>query len=60
MRRLLDHLVWAAVIAATIGALTFGPRSPQLDSEPAPRFMTGPTVADVLRANGFDPALFIE
>ena len=60
MRRLLDLLVWAAVIAATIGALSFGPRSPKLDSEPVPRFMTGPTAADVIRADGFDPALVIE
>jgi hypothetical protein len=60
MRRLLDLLVWAAVIAATIGALTFGTRSPQPNSEPVPRSMTGPTAADVLRAHGFDPALVIE
>jgi hypothetical protein len=60
MRRLLDLLVWAAVIVATIGALMFGTASPKLNAEPNPRFMTGPTAADVLRANGFDPALFIE
>jgi hypothetical protein len=60
MRRLLDHLVWAAVIAVTIGAIMVGTPSPRLNAEPIPRFMTGPTVADVIRANGFDPALFIE
>jgi hypothetical protein len=60
MRRLLDHLVWAAVIAATIGAVTFGTRSPRPDSGPIPRFMTGPTAAELVRANGEDPALVIE
>jgi hypothetical protein len=60
MRRLLDHLVWAAVIAATIGALMFGTPSPKLNAEPIPGYKDGPTAEDVLRANGFDPALFIE
>ena len=60
MRRLLDLLVWAAVIAATIVGVTFATPAPLPNSEPVPRFMTGPTVADVFRANGFDPALFIE
>ena len=60
MRRLLDLLVWAAVIAATIGAVMFGTPSSKLNAEPIPRFMTGPTAEDVIRANGFDPALFIE
>ena len=60
MRRLLDLLVWTAVIVATIGALMFGTPSPELNAEPIPRFMTGPTAEDVIRASGFDPALFIE
>jgi hypothetical protein len=60
MRRLLDLLGWTAVIAATIGALTFGTPPPKLNSDPVPRFMTGPTAADVIRASGFDPALVIE
>jgi hypothetical protein len=38
----------------------FGTPSPKLNAEPIPRFMTGPTAEDVIRANGFDPALFIE
>ena len=33
MRRLLDLLVWATVIAATIGAVTFGTPSPRPNSE---------------------------
>jgi hypothetical protein len=60
MKRLLDYLVWAAVIAATIGAVTFGTRSPRPDSAPVPRYMSGPTAEAVIRANGFDPALVIE
>jgi hypothetical protein len=60
MRRLLDLLVWAALITATTGAIMFGTRSPKLNSEPDPRFMSGPTPADIIRANGFDPALVIE
>ena len=60
MRRLLDLLVWAAVIAATFGAVTFGTRSPRPDTAPVPRFMSGPKAEDVIRANGFDPALVIE
>jgi hypothetical protein len=60
MRRLLDLLVWAAVIAATIGAITFGTPSPKPDSGPIPRYMSGPTAADIVRANGEDPALVIE
>ena len=60
MRRLRDHLVWAAVIAATIGAVMFGTPSSKLNAEPIPRFMTGPTAADLVRANGEDPALVIE
>jgi hypothetical protein len=60
MRRLLDLLVWAAVIAATIGALMFGTPSPKLNAEPVPRFMTGPTVEDVFRTLGEDPALVLE
>jgi hypothetical protein len=60
MRRLLDLLVWAGAIAATIGGVTFGTRSPQLNSEPDPRFVSGPTAEDVIRASGVDPALVIE
>jgi hypothetical protein len=60
MRRLLDLLVWAAVIAATTGALMFATPSPKLNAEPVLRFMTGPTAADVIRADGFDPALVME
>ena len=60
MRRLLDLLVWAAVIAATIGAVTFGTRSPRPDPGPIPRYTSGPTAAVLLRANGEDPALVIE
>jgi hypothetical protein len=56
MRRLLDLLVRAAVI----GAIMLGTPSPKLNAEPIPRFMTGPTVADLVRANGEDPALVIE
>jgi hypothetical protein len=60
MRRLLDHLVWAAVIAVTIGAITFATPSPKLNAEPIPGSSSGPTAEDVIRANGFDPALIIE
>jgi hypothetical protein len=60
MRRLLDLLVWAGVIAATIGGVTFGTRSPKLNADPVLRYMSGPTAEDVVRANGFDPALVIE
>ena len=60
MRRLLDLLVWAAVIAATIGAVTFGTPSHKPNSDPIPRYMRGPTVEDLVRANGEDPALVIE
>jgi hypothetical protein len=60
MKRLLDLLVWAAVIAATIGAIMFGTPSPRLNAEPIPRFMSGPTAEDVIRANGLDPALVME
>jgi hypothetical protein len=60
MRRLLHHLVWAAVIAATIGALMFGSQSPKLNAEPIPGYKNGPTAEDVIRANGSDPALIIE
>ena len=60
MRRLRDLFVWTAVIAVTIAVIMFGTPSPELNAEPIPRFMTGPTAADVIRANGFDPALFIE
>jgi hypothetical protein len=60
MRRLLDLLVWAAVIAATIGAVTWGTRSRKPNSDPIPRYMSGPTVEDLVRANGEDPALVIE
>ena len=60
MRRLLDLLVWAAVIAATIGALMFGTPSSKLNAEPVPRFMTGPTVEDVFQTLGEDPALVLE
>jgi hypothetical protein len=60
MRRLLDLLVWAALIAVTIGALTLVPQSPKLTAEPDPRWKSGPAVDDVFRSNGFDPALVIE
>ena len=60
MRRLLDLLVWAAVIAATIVGVTFATPAPPPNSDPIPRLMSGPTVEDVIRANGFDPALVIE
>jgi hypothetical protein len=60
MRRLLDLLVWTAVIAATIGAVTFGTRSHRRNSDPIPRYMSGPTAEDLVRANGQDPALVIE
>ena len=60
MRRLLDLLVWAALIAVTIAVIMIVTPSPKLNGEPIPRFMTGPTAADVIRANGFDPALIIE
>jgi hypothetical protein len=60
MRRLLDLLVWAAVIAVTIVGVTFATPAPLPNSDPVPRLMSGPTVEDVIRANGFDPALVIE
>jgi hypothetical protein len=60
MRRLLDLLVWAAVIAATIVGVTFATPAPRPNSDPVPRLMSGPTAEDVIRANGFDPALLIE
>ena len=60
MRRLHDLLVWAAVIAATFVGVTFATPAPLPNSDPDPRWMTGPTVEDVLRANGVDLALAIE
>jgi hypothetical protein len=60
MHRLLDSFVWAAVIAATIGVIRIASPSPKLDSGPDPRFVSGPTAEDVMRANGLDPALVIE
>jgi hypothetical protein len=60
MHRLYDLLVWAAVIAVTIGVIMIASPSPKLNAAPIPRFMSGPTVDDVIRANGFDPALVIE
>ena len=60
MRRLLDLLVWAAVIAATFVGVTFATPAPPPNSNPIPRFMSGPTVEDLIRADGFDPALVIE
>jgi hypothetical protein len=60
MRRLLDLLVWAAVIAATIVGVTFATPAPLPNSDPDPRWMSGPTVEDVIRANGFDPADVLE
>jgi hypothetical protein len=60
MRRLLDLLVWTAVIAVTIGAIMFVTPSPKPNAEPNPRFMSGPTAEDLVRAFGEDPALFIE
>jgi hypothetical protein len=60
MRRLFDLLVWTAVVAATIGVITIVTWSPKLNAEPDPRWMTGPTADDFIRAKGFDPALFIE
>jgi hypothetical protein len=60
MRRLLDHLVWAAVIAVTIGAIMFATPSPNPDAGPIPRLVGGPTADDVIRASGQDPARVIE
>jgi hypothetical protein len=60
MRRLRDLLVWAAVIAATFVTVTFATPAPLPNSDPVPRFMSGPTAEDVIRANGVDPALVIE
>jgi hypothetical protein len=60
MRRLFDLLVWAAVVAATIGVITIGTWSPKLNAEPVPGRMSGPTVEDLIRANGLDPALVVE
>jgi hypothetical protein len=60
MRQLLDLLVWTAVIAVTIGSIMFVTSSSKLNAEAIPGRMSGPTAEDVLRANGFDPALFIE
>jgi hypothetical protein len=60
MRRLLDLLVWTAVIAVTIGVIMIASPSPKLNVEPIARLVSGPTVDDVIRANGFDPALVIE
>ncbi len=60
MRRLLDLLVWAAAIAVTIVVVTFATPAPLPNSDPVPRFMSGPTVEDVIRAYGFDPADVIE
>jgi hypothetical protein len=60
MRRLLDLLVWAAVIAATIGGIMFATPSPEPNAEPIPRLMSGPTAADLIRASGQDPALVME
>jgi hypothetical protein len=60
MRRLFDLFVWTAVIAVTIGAIMFATPSPKPDAGPIPRYMSGPTVADLVRAGGQDPALVIE
>jgi hypothetical protein len=60
VRRLRDLLVWTAVIAVTIAVIMFGTPPPKLNVEPNPRFMTGPTAEDLLRAFGVDPALVIE
>jgi hypothetical protein len=60
MRRLLDLLVWTAVIAVTVGVINLSTKSPKLYAEPIPGCMSGPTVADVARAVGEDPALAIE
>ena len=60
MLRLHDLLVWAAVIAATFVGVTFATPAPLPNSDPVPRWMSGPTAEDVIRANGFDPALVIE
>jgi hypothetical protein len=60
MRRLLDLLVWAAVVAATIVGVKFATPAPLPKSDPIPGFMSGPTADDVIRAQGFDPALVIE
>ena len=60
MRRPLDLLVWAAAIAVTIVAVTFATPAPLPNSDPVPRLMSGPTVEDVIRAYGFDPADVVE
>ena len=60
MRRLLDLLVWTAVIAVTIGVIMIASPSPKLNAEPIPRLVSGPTPDDVIRALGEDPALVIE
>jgi hypothetical protein len=60
MRRLFDLLVWTAVIAVTIGVIMIATPSPKLYAEPVPRWMSGPTVEDVIRALGEDPALATE
>jgi hypothetical protein len=60
MRRLFDLLVWAAVIAATFVTVTFATPANLPNSDPVPRWMSGPTVEEVIHANGFDPALVIE
>jgi hypothetical protein len=48
------------VIAATFVTVTFATPAPLPNSDPVPRFMSGPTAEDVIRANGIDPALVIE
>jgi hypothetical protein len=60
LKRFLDFLVWTAVIAVTIGAIMFATPSPKVNAGPIPGAMSGPTVEDVFRANGEDPALVIE
>jgi hypothetical protein len=60
MRQLLDLLVWTALIAATIGVIMIATPPPKPNVELNPRFMSGPTAEDVIRANGFDPGLIIE
>jgi hypothetical protein len=60
MRRLFDLFVWAAVISVTIGVIIIATPSPKLNVAPVPRLMSGPTAEDVVRANGYDPALVIE
>jgi hypothetical protein len=60
MRRLFDLFVWAAVITVTMGAIMIASPAPKVNAAPIPRYMSGPTAEDVIRANGFDPALVIE